>query len=183
MPANVVSVSRVVLTFFVIGVLGRHPRLDVVLIGTIGLILALDAVDGYLARKRHETSKVGAMLDTLADRIIENTFFVYFSVRGLVPVWVPIVVMARGFLTDALGQMSGNPPIEGWRFALTRSRWSRFVSGMSKLLAFSSLASALVFESERLETVSLLLGFFAVGVCLLRGVPFFLPPKARGERV
>ena len=96
MPANVVSVSRVVLTFFVIGVLGRHPRLDVVLIGTIGLILALDAVDGWIARKRHETSEVGAMLDTLADRLIENTFWIYFSVSGLLPVWVPIIVMARG---------------------------------------------------------------------------------------
>ena len=182
MPANVVSVSRVVLTFFVISVWGHHRWLDVVLIGTIVLIIALDAVDGWIARKRHETSEVGAMLDTLADRLIENTFWIYFSVSGLLPVWVPIVVMARGFLTDALQGLHGVPQT-GWRYALTRTRISRAVSGVSKLLAFTSLASVSVFENARLETVSLGLALFAVGVCLLRGVPFFFLPKGTAPRV
>ena len=179
MAANVVSVSRVVLTFWVISVLDRHRWLDVVLIFTIGLIIALDAVDGYIARKRHETSNVGAVVDTLVDRMIENTFWIYFSVSGLLPVWMPIVVMCRGFGSDALQQMWGYPTA-GWRFALTRSRWSRFVSGLTKLLAFVSLASALVFENATVESLSFVLAVFAVGVCLLRGLPFVFPHK-RGE--
>ena len=71
------------------------------LISTIAVIFALDAVDGYIARKRSETSKLGEVLDTLTDRIIENTFWVYFTATGQLPVWMPIVVMARGFITDA----------------------------------------------------------------------------------
>ena len=171
MVANTITISRAVLTFGVLAVLGKHGWVDIALIFTIGLIIGLDALDGYIARRRAETSQVGAVLDTLADRLIENTFWIYFSVSGLLPVWVPIVVMCRGFLTDALQQLWGYPT-GGWRFALTRSRWSRFVSGMSKLLAFVSLASAIVFENDGLETPSLVLAGFAVGVCLLRGVPF-----------
>ena len=179
MAANVVSVSRVVLTFWVISVLGRHPGLDVLLIGTIALIICLDGVDGYIARKRAETSEVGGVLDTLADRLIENTFFLYFSVQGLIPVWMPIVVMCRGFLTDAVQRLQGYPR-DGWRHVLTRSRVSRAVSGVSKLLAFTSLGSALVFQSDWLEDVSRVLTGFAVGVCLLRGIPFvFGRPKSR----
>ena len=133
-------------------------------------------VDGWVARKRNTVSETGAVLDTLADRMIENTFFIYFAVQGLIPIWMPIVVMCRGFLTDAVQRLQGYPR-DGWRHVLTRSRVSRAVSGVSKLLAFVSLAGALVFENDGLETVSLVLAGFAVGVCLLRGVPFVFGHK------
>ena len=172
MVANTITITRTVLTFGVLAVLGKHRRLDVALIATIALIIALDAVDGSLARKRNEVSPLGCLLDTLADRIIENTFWIYFTATGQLPVWMPIAVMTRGFLTDALQRLQGYPTA-GWREALTRSRLSRAVSGITKLLAFSSLAGAKVFTNAHLETASLLLASGAVGVCLLRGVPFF----------
>ena len=190
MLANVMSVSRVVLTFFVIGLFGHHRLLDVVLIFVIAFIIVLDGVDGWVARWRNETSETGAVLDTLADRMIENTFFIYFSVRGLIPVWMPVLVMCRGFATDALQRMWGYPQ-EGWRFALTRSRWSRFVSGLTKVLAFVSLGSALVFHSGSeaphtltvsgdlrwLSDVSCVLAGVAVVFCWVRGVAFVFREK------
>ena len=179
MVANTITISRTVFTFGVLAGLGKHLWLDIALIATIAGIIVLDGVDGYIARQRNETSETGAVLDTLADRLIENTFFIYFSVQGLIPIWMPIVVMCRGFLTDALQGMSGNPPQEGWRFALTRSRLSRAVSGLTKLLAFTSLASASVFSNETLSTLSRSLALLCVGFCLVRGIPFvFGKPKS-----
>ena len=177
MLANSVTLFRVVLTFSVIAVFGAHPTLDLAVIPMIALIIVLDAVDGSIARKRNEVSPLGEMLDTLADRLIENTFFLYFTVQGLIPIWMPIAVMARGFLSDALQRRHGYPT-QGWRHALTRSRLSRAVSGITKLLAFTSLAGAEVFTDTGYESVSLLLSILAVGVCLLRGVPFFFPEKS-----
>ena len=176
MLANSVTLFRVVLTFSVIAVFGVHPTVDLAVIPMIALIIVLDAVDGSIARKRNETSETGAVLDTLADRLIENTFFLYFTVQGLIPIWMPIAVMARGFLSDALQRRHGYPTT-GWRYAVTRSRLSRAVSGITKLLAFSSLAGAKVFRHAAFENVSLLLASLAVCVCLLRGLPFFLPEK------
>lgn len=72
------------------------------MIATIAIIFALDGVDGYIARRRNETSKLGAVLDTVADRIIENTFWIYFTTTGHLPLWMPIAVMPRGFITDSL---------------------------------------------------------------------------------
>lgn len=179
MVSNTITISRTVFTFGVLAVLGKHRWLDSALIATIAVIIVLDGVDGYIARKRNEVSETGAVLDTLADRVIENTFWIYFSVAGLLPVWMPIVVMCRGFGSDALQGMYGYPQ-GGWRFALTRSRWSRFVSGLTKLLAFTSLGSALVFQSDWLESVSRVLAGVAVLFCLVRGVPFVCGhPKRR----
>ena len=173
MTANHITVIRILLTLGILFVFGHHHTLDLAVLATLPVIFVLDALDGHLARKRNETSKLGEVLDTLADRIIENSFWIYFAAMGLIPVWMPLLVMARGFFTDALQRIHGYPT-NGWTHALTRSRLSRAVSGVSKMLAFTSLAGATVFTSAVLETASLVLASIAIGVCLLRGLPFFL---------
>ena len=176
MIANTITLFRLLLTFGVVMLLGRSRSFDIVLIATIAFIFALDALDGYIARKHNETSTLGEVLDTVADRLIENTFWIYYTATGHLPVWMPIAVMARGFITDSLQRFFGYPQ-SGWTYALTRSRISRAVSGITKMLAFTSLASAAVFRNDHLETNSLSLATLAVGVCLLRGLPFFFPSK------
>ena len=102
MLANTITLSRLLLTFGVIALFGMDRSLDIALVATIAFIFTLDAVDGIVARKRGETSEIGGLLDTFADRVIENAFWVYFTAMGLIPLWMPIIVMARGFLTDGL---------------------------------------------------------------------------------
>ncbi len=176
MLANVITIFRILLTFGVVILFGNHPTLDIAVIFTIALVFILDALDGYIARKSDETSKLGEVLDTVADRIVENTFWIYFTAIGLTPVWMPIAVMARGFSTDSLQQFFGYPQ-SGWTYALTRSRISRALSGITKMLAFTSLASVTVFKNPMLEQSSLILATVAVGFCLLRGLPFFFIRK------
>lgn len=176
MLANSITIFRTLLTFWVVVLFGNHPTLDIILIFTIAFIFILDALDGYIARKRDETSKLGEVLDTVADRIVENTFWIYFTAKGPLPVWMPIVVMARCFITETLQQTYGYPE-KGWTYALTRSRMSRALYGSVKMLTFISLAYAMFFKSPILEQASLILATVAVGFCLLRGLPFFLIRK------
>ena len=172
MIANTITLCRLLLTFVVIVLFGRHQTLDIGLIVTIAIIFPLDGIDGYIARRRNETSKLGEVLDTVADRIIENTFWIYFSTTGHLPVWMPIAVMSRGFITDSLQRFFGYPET-GWAHALTRSRISRALSGITKMLAFTSLASTCFLKNPALAQGSLILAAIAVGFCLLRGLPFF----------
>ncbi|MCY3742422.1 MAG: CDP-alcohol phosphatidyltransferase family protein [Candidatus Poribacteria bacterium] len=72
MLANTITIACPVLTFAVMALFGHQRALSIALIFTIALIFALDAVDGYIARKRNKTSKLGEILDTLADRIEEG---------------------------------------------------------------------------------------------------------------
>ncbi|RKU08151.1 hypothetical protein C6503_23505 [Candidatus Poribacteria bacterium] len=181
MVANTITIHRLLFTFVVIALFGRHRTLDIGLIATIVLIFVLDGVDGYIARRQNETSKLGEVLDTVADRIIENTFWIYFTTIGHLPLWMPIAVMARGFITDSLQRFFGYPE-SGWTHALTRSRTSRALSGITKVLAFTSLASASFLEIPALAQGSLILATVAVGFCLLRGLPFFFIPSKNAQR-
>ena len=172
MIANTLTISRILLTFWVIAIFGHYRALDFALTFIIAFIFILDAVDGYIARKRNETSETGALLDTLADRLVENTFWLYFTVDGVIPLWMPLAVMARGVLTDTLQKSFGYPQ-NGWAHALTRSRISRGLYGIVKMLTFVSLASLTLFENSSFKQGSCFLATIAVCFCLLRGLPFF----------
>ena len=75
MIANLITLFRLILVFVVISLFGQHLYLDILLVALIGLILFLDAVDGYVARKLNQTSDFGALLDIVGDRIVECIFW------------------------------------------------------------------------------------------------------------
>ena len=173
MIANVITLSRVLLTFTVIALFGMHHNLNIALIATIVIIFALDAVDGVVARKCHQTSRFGAVFDTIADRIIENSFWIHFTMEGYISLWIPITVMARGFVTDSLQHYIQSPKSR-WTHVLARSRTSRALYGASKMITFLYLASVDTFKIQNMEAVGIILATGTLLMCLIRGLPVFV---------
>jgi cardiolipin synthase (CMP-forming) len=54
-----------------------------------------DYADGYLARRLHQTSKVGEILDPVADRLYILSTVVGLAARGIIPWWVAVILPAR----------------------------------------------------------------------------------------
>ena len=189
MIANLITLFRLMLVFVVISLFGYHIYLDILLVALIGLILLLDAVDGYVARKLNQTSAFGALLDIVGDRIVECVFWVYFAVVGLVPFWIPVIVIARGFFTDGLRSAAfaqgktafgeNSMMTSRWTRALTSSRASRSIYGISKAVAFVYLGGVIAFKNSGiypelvvgLELVGVILSVIAVAMCVIRGLP------------
>ena len=63
------------------------------------LVLALsglsDYLDGYLARKLDQTSKLGEILDPVADRLYILSTVVGLAVRDIIPWWLAVLLPAR----------------------------------------------------------------------------------------
>lgn len=58
-----------------------------------------DALDGFVARAFNQKTKLGALLDPLADKLMINIGFVFMAVNDQfayrVPLWFPVVILAR----------------------------------------------------------------------------------------
>jgi cardiolipin synthase len=57
-----------------------------------------DAVDGYLAKRFHWTTELGAYLDPLADKLLIVSIYIALGVSGEIPLWLVIAVVSRDIL-------------------------------------------------------------------------------------
>jgi cardiolipin synthase len=70
------------------------------LAGFIVLVAAVltDFVDGLVARKLNQVSKLGQFLDPFADRLFIAAAVIALAIRDVIPVWLVVAVMARDAL-------------------------------------------------------------------------------------
>ncbi|SDD47046.1 CDP-alcohol phosphatidyltransferase family protein [Rhodococcus tukisamuensis] len=57
-----------------------------------------DWADGKLARLLNQTSRLGALLDPLVDRLYVITTLVGFTLRGIIPWWVAAILIGRDLI-------------------------------------------------------------------------------------
>lgn len=157
MTPNQVTVTRVGAAFAAVALFtffGNALAADIAAVVLTIAAIALDGVDGYLARTRGLATPLGAQLDILGDRVVENLFFTFFAVAGLVSLWVPVLFFVRGTLTDFLRGLAarsghvgfgsrgsrGNSMLNTWwGNALVASRTSRAAYAVLKCICFCYL--------------------------------------------
>jgi len=192
---NQVTVLRVAVGFAAVGLFGHGTWANLAAVVLTVTSIALDALDGHIARKRQMATPLGAQLDILGDRMVENMFFTYFAAVGMVSWWLPVLFFARGAATDFLRGLAlkagysgwgGNAMLETWwGRALVASRWSRGLYAALKCACFCYLGLELAiargpvailgaFAGEAQPMIravaQILTGATAV-CCLLRGLP------------
>ena len=189
--ANFITIFRVFLMFIgvylVMAQQGNFTAYVWALILTI-LAFALDGVDGYVARKFHEESKLGALLDIMSDRIVENTFWIVFVALGWLSVLFPLIALTRGFVTDTIRSaamekgltpfgMQRNP-ICKW---ITGSKFMRITYAVAKVLAFIVIIASKIPNlpnADLVFTVGYWLAVIAIVFCVVRGLPVIIEAKA-----
>ncbi|MGH9744408.1 MAG: CDP-alcohol phosphatidyltransferase family protein [Candidatus Acidiferrum sp.] len=192
---NKVTALRVAVGFAAVSLFGRGPWANLAAVALTVATIALDALDGYIARRKNLATPVGAQLDILGDRMIENVYFTYFAVVGMVSLWIPVFFFVRGAATDFLRGLALRSGRSGWGAnamlqtrwgrALVASRWSRGLYAAMKCMCFCYLGLELALTRG---PVALLGGMTAhlhvliwagaqvltavtAGFCLLRGLP------------
>jgi CDP-diacylglycerol--glycerol-3-phosphate 3-phosphatidyltransferase len=99
---DLVIALRIVLAFVALSLLSLPLPYPFAGLALTGVAIGLDGVDGYLARRLGIASDLGAVLDITGDRIVEHVFWIYFAVAGLVPAWIPLLIVSRSFAVDAV---------------------------------------------------------------------------------
>ena len=68
----------------------------------LGIIGATDWIDGYLARRLHQTSTLGKVIDPSADRLLLIAAGIVAFHQDLIPTWLLIVIFAREIAVSAV---------------------------------------------------------------------------------
>jgi cardiolipin synthase len=64
-----------------------------------------DWLDGRLARRWHATTKLGQILDPLADKALVTSLYTALGIQGFIPLWLAGLVITRDFLILACSAM------------------------------------------------------------------------------
>ena len=187
---NIISIFRtalaITISFFVL----NNPDSSEVLnyaFWLTWLVIALDGLDGIIARNLKSTSNFGAFFDIACDRIVELVYISLFVVLKWIPFWILIVFLVRGILVDgvrgfalkkegktAFGEKS---MMEGklGNF-LTSSRFMRAFYGGIKAVAFAFMF-LIHFSYTQFLGFEMFLIYLMTFLCIIRGIPVLAEGK------
>lgn len=192
--ANLITLSRLLVLIAVVAIAYQQPPswLHFINVPLLIIVFVTDGLDGYIARKRNETSLFGAMFDIAGDRIVELTMWIVLADLNLVPIWVPLVFVIRGTVVDTIrssrASARGESPFSMMETVVGRwlvaGKFMRIFYAVLKAHAFCWLLliqpmPALLpqFWSDwgRLMTgIAGVLVYLSVAICLARGLPVII---------
>ena len=157
MTANIITLGRIIMVFFIILLFQMDFYFRILAVFLTIVVIYLDSLDGYVARKLGVASDFGAIFDITGDRIVEHIYLIFYSAMGILSFWVPLIFVTRSFLVDTLRSVAysregktpfGDKTMMKSRIStfLTASRFSRGVYGVSKVVAFVLLGLILAFN-------------------------------------
>jgi CDP-diacylglycerol--glycerol-3-phosphate 3-phosphatidyltransferase len=201
--ANIITIARLVLLFVVIALIYvGNVQVITLCIVLLAIVFASDGLDGWVARRRGSTSQFGAMFDIAGDRVVENALWIVFADLDLIGVWVPLLVMTRGFLVDGLRAISysegmtafGDKNMMRSEFTrwLTAGRFMRGLYGYAKALGFMFLTGLVayreqdttdtflgaVYDVDAFRLVGWVLVWASVALTVIRGLPVIVDALA-----
>jgi cardiolipin synthase len=98
---NVITLIRLLcIPVFVWLLFGLHRQTAAAIL--LAVLGATDWVDGHVARRYHQVSTFGKVLDPTADRVLVATAVISVIVHGAVPLWFGIVTVVREALVSVM---------------------------------------------------------------------------------
>ncbi|CAN5851731.1 CDP-alcohol phosphatidyltransferase family protein [soil metagenome] len=110
--ANVITFARLLgLPLFVWLMVG--PKAYGIAFATLVVVGTTDWIDGYVARRFDQVTRLGRLMDPLIDRALLATAGLTFAIVGILPWWVLALIVARDVLliAGAFVMFRGNPQI------------------------------------------------------------------------
>ena len=146
--ANIITLTRIFFVFIVVALLHCTdcPKAYTSALFLTAILMWFDGLDGFVARKLNISTKLGALLDIMGDRIVENIFWIAFCALGWINICVPIIVLTRGIITDSLRTLAfekgftafGKTTMMQGKIAkfIVASNFCRFTYAVCKAVAF-----------------------------------------------
>jgi cardiolipin synthase len=93
---NIITIFRIgIVPAVVVSLLYEQFLLALILFTVAGIS---DGLDGYIAKRFNFISRLGSILDPLADKLLLMCTYVTLGWKGLLPLWLVLLVIGRDFV-------------------------------------------------------------------------------------
>ena len=100
---NSLTLFRIFLVpFLVVVLLTKFSGKEYVGLAIFLLAAITDFFDGYIARRRHQVTRLGALLDPIADKLLMSAAFISLVELGLARAWMIVIIIGREFAVSGL---------------------------------------------------------------------------------
>jgi cardiolipin synthase len=94
--SNIITILRLVVLPVIVHLLITGNRVAAFVVMLVALLS--DGLDGFLARRLHQESRLGRFLDPLCDKIFLAVILVTLYHLGAIPLWIVVVIILRDFM-------------------------------------------------------------------------------------
>ena len=158
---NIITFVRIILIPIILYLLFSDNSKVVLIAGLLFIISSIsDYFDGYLARTLNQSSKLGTLLDPIADKllVVITIFVLAKSFDSIIFLLSSIIIISREFLVIAIRQRLAELKAN---ISLKVNNLGKIKTGFQMSALFFLLHTNLVFHHINLHTVGLLLLFIS----------------------
>lgn len=160
------TLLRIFLVPVLVAVLLTRSQTGVLLgCAVFGLAVLTDYLDGHIARRRNQVTRLGILLDPIADKLLTSAAFLSLVELGAIPAWMVVVVLGREFAVTGLRNIAAG---RGILIAASRLGKAKMVL---QVVAIFLLLLARPFPL--LHGVGMLALWLVVIVAIVSGVDYF----------
>ncbi len=100
---NALTLLRIFLVPLLVALLLTRTRNGLFLgMAVFGIAVLTDYLDGYLARRRNQVTRLGILLDPIADKLLTTAAFIALVELDAVPAWMVVIIIGREFVVTGL---------------------------------------------------------------------------------
>ena len=139
------------------------------IIAALFILAALtDLLDGYVARKYGIVTKMGKLLDPIADKIIINTAMILMIPIGYIPAWIVAIIIMRDVAVDGLRNIASSDGL-----VIPASKLGKQKT-LSQIVAVSSLIIHYPLFGINAHLVGIVILYFALILTIWSGADYFV---------
>lgn len=158
---NAITIARILLVpvFVVLHIVDRPGWA----LACFAVAAGSDGIDGLLARLLNQRSKLGGLLDPIADKLLMSTALVTLVVERRLPIWLLVVVLVRDAWMAGGALAVKHKHLE---IPTAPSRIGKYATFTLACLIFVALIDQVVGTSQTLHAYMVVFGFVA-GLCVV----------------
>lgn len=167
LPNSLTLLRIILIPIFVIFLLVKLPYADYMAAAVFVIAALTDSLDGYLARKWKQVTKMGIILDPLADKLLITAALISLVELGRIAGWIAIVIIGREFAVSGLRIIKAE---EGIIIAASK---------MGKIKTISQIVAVVLIILQKLyyPFIKLPIGvwamYIAVAITVVSGIEYF----------